>query len=230
MKASVRNLRLLVWLFSLSLLGQQALAAIKLQSIDGKKLTAQLENEPRIFAPKELEALNNGLTTRLLVDAQVRGTNDELLAQQFHTFESRFDLWREEFVLQESSGQRRVTKKKEQIIQWLEDTGPFFLVHGDDLKGKDSIEIRISRFLNPVNPEVLKEMREWVLTQQVANSAAGSRSNQSRFSGSAKDTFSSFFSYFWQPQGKDNPVNPPRAVTVGRFSVVGILSKTRDKP
>jgi hypothetical protein len=142
-----------------------------------------------LFDAALLRQLRSGFATTVVMRLEIRSLpQGDLVAVAIRSVRAVYDLWQEKFIVVAESPQQSFTAKFERVgdvVDRLTSFWRFPLLQASKLRLKQRYLVRGLVEVNPMNPELLKEVRRWLRNPQ-----------RRQRSGTGESFFGSFVSVF----------------------------------
>jgi hypothetical protein len=147
-----------------------------------------------VIRPQDAQRLTSGFATRVLIQMVVmRADGTALVSQTFRHTEIVYDLWEEKFRVRRidagSPPEERITDTAEEALAMATELHGFPVADLARLTPRTAYQLRFRADLNPLSPDVVAEVRRWLVRPPA----------QGRL-GPADSFFGSFVSIFVNPQ------------------------------
>jgi Domain of unknown function (DUF4390) len=160
----------------------------------GGRLLAVSVGVPDIIRPEDLARLTSGFATRVLFRVSLfRLDRPEPVAVALRFTEIVYDLWDEKFRVRVGGADERLLEKPEEALALATELRTFPVAELALLEPGVSYQLHFQADLNPLSPEVVREVRRWLVRPP----------GQGRL-GPADSFFGSFVSFFFNPKIDDS--------------------------
>ena len=141
--------------------------------------------------------LKSGISTQVIFLSRIVALPSTVASEQVMTFESRYDLWNENFSLN-TNGDKKIIARQAEIETWFEGQAGVEIGSLEKLKKDVQYRIDVVQTLNPLNEERLKSVQEWLIQQKLSSRGTSTNDDMAAAVETSRSAVSGLIYNLWE--------------------------------